>query len=180
MSMLNDKQIKKYCESGIIEPYKPVNVGPCSIDLTLGKNIAYYQGNTAIDPAKHSTYNLKNENMGKSGYVLQPGEFILAETVEKITLPRYLAAKVDGRSSMGRLGIAVHITAGFIDAGFSGTITLEIHNVNSRPVILRPGMIIAQMCFFEIEPCERDYSEKGGRYQNERGATGSRYYQVAK
>jgi dCTP deaminase len=81
---------------------------------------------------------------------------------------------------MGRLGIAVHITAGFIDAGFSGTITLEIHNVNSRPVILRPGMIIAQMCFFEIEPCERDYSEKGGRYQNERGATGSRYYQVVK
>lgn len=179
--MLNDKQIKAGCEyRGLIEPYKPANVGPCSIDLTLGKNIAYYQGNTAIDPAKHSTYNLKNENMPKTGYVLQPGEFILAETIEKITLPRYLAGKVDGRSSIGRLGIAVHITAGFIDAGFSGTITLEIHNVNSRAVILRPGMIIAQMCFFEIEPCERDYSEKGGRYQNERGATGSRYYQVVK
>jgi len=176
--MLNDKQIKAECELGVIEPYNPANVGPCSLDLTLGKNIAYYQGNTAIDPAKHSTYNLKNENMPKTGYILEPGEFILAETVEKITLPRYLAGKVDGRSSMGRLGIAVHITAGFIDAGFSGTITLEIHNVNRRPVILRPGMIVAQMCFFEIDPCERDYQEKGGRYQNERGATGSRYYQV--
>jgi dCTP deaminase len=134
----------------------------------------------AIDPEKHSTYNLKNENMTKSGYVLQPGEFILAETVEKFDIPRNIAAKVDGRSSMGRMGITVHITAGFVDPGFKGTITLEVFNANNRAVILRPGMIVAQMCFFEIEPCERDYQDKGGRYQNERGATGSRYYQVVK
>jgi len=176
MTMLNDRQIKVLCENGIVEPYNPANVGPCSLDLTLGDNIAWYSGydEGPIDPKEKGTYGLVKKDI--SEFVLNPYEFILAETVEKFSIPRNIAAKVDGRSSMGRLGLFQHVSAGFIDPGFFGTITLEIYNANRRPVILRPGMIVAQMCFFEIEPCERDYQDKGGRYQNESGATGSRYY----
>jgi len=182
MSMLNDRQIKELCEKGnIVDPYNPSNVGPCSLDLTLGDSVAWYSGTSGyvLDPENEETYQVQNAIVGRDidKLFLEPGEFLLAETVEKFNIPRNIAAKVDGRSSMGRLGVFQHISAGFIDPGFRGSVTLELYNANRRPVILRPGMIVAQMCFFQIEPCERDYQDKGGRYQNESGATGSRYYQ---
>ena len=178
--MLVDWQIRKLCEAGLVEPYNPEMIGPCSLDLTLGKSIAWYDGTGEIDPEKHSTYNLKHELVSKTGYPIIPGESILWTTAERLSIPNDISFYIDGRSSVGRFFCDMHAASGKGDNGFVGEITLEITNKGKRSVRLRPGMIVAQATFFKTEPCERDYSEKGGRYQNERGATGSRYYQVVK
>ena len=174
--MLNDRQIRVLCtKMDVVDPFDPALVGPSSLDIRLGSRIAYYAGTGIIDPDNQSTYNLIKKD-AESQIILKSNQFILMDTVETFRIPSNIAAKVDGRSSIGRLGIMVHVTAGFIDPGFHGKITLEIKNVNERSVILRPGMIIAQMSFHEIEPCERDYSQKGGRYHGDGDVAGSKYY----
>lgn len=174
--MLNDRQIRALCTKiDVVSPYDPTLVGPSSLDIRLGSRIAYYAGIGILDPENQSTYNLIKQ-YAESLIILHPNQFILMDTVETFRMPSNIAAKVDGRSSIGRLGIMVHVTAGFIDPGFHGKITLEIKNVNERSVILRPGMVIAQMSFHEIEPCEKDYSQKGGRYHGDGDVAGSKYY----
>jgi dCTP deaminase len=113
------------------------------------------------------------------GYTLEPGEFVLGATVEKITLGDSLVARVEGRSSLGRMGIAIHCTAGFIDPGFSGTITLEIKNLNNVPVTIYPGQRIGQLCFERMDsPCEVPYGEKkDSKYMNQVEPTASRINQ---
>lgn len=174
--MLVDWQIRKLCESGMVEPYNPERIGPCSLDLTLGDSIAWYDGTEEIDPEIQSTYNLKHELVHKNGYTLQPNESILWTTAEKLTIPTDISFYIDGRSSIGRFFCDMHAASGKGDNGFVGEITLEITNKGKRAIRLRPGMIVAQVTLFKTEPCERDYSQKGGRYQNECGATGSKYY----
>ncbi|MEY3696575.1 MAG: hypothetical protein RJA41_225, partial [Actinomycetota bacterium] len=113
-------------------------------------------------------------------FVLHPGEFVLGSTFEVVTLPDDIAARVEGKSSLGRLGLLTHATAGFVDPGFSGHITLELSNVSNLPVTLWPGMKIGQLCFIKMSsPSEHPYGSSvyGSRYQNQRGPTPSRSYQ---
>jgi dCTP deaminase len=113
-------------------------------------------------------------------FVLHPGEFVLASSYEVITLPHTIAARLEGTSSLGRLGLLTHSTAGFIDPGFSGHVTLELSNVATLPIKLWPGMKIGQMCFFRLSsPSERPYgsAEYASRYQGQRGPTASRSFQ---
>jgi dCTP deaminase len=112
-------------------------------------------------------------------FVLHPGEFVLASTYEVVTLPDDIAARLEGKSSLGRLGLLTHSTAGFIDPGFSGHVTLELSNVATLPITLWPGMKIGQLCFFRLSsPAEHPYgsNESGSRYQGQRGPTASRSF----
>ncbi|HEY3692309.1 MAG TPA: dCTP deaminase, partial [Pseudonocardiaceae bacterium] len=119
------------------------------------------------------------EPEGDEPFVLHPGEFVLGSTFEQITLPDDLAGRLEGKSSLGRLGLLTHSTAGFIDPGFSGHITLELSNVANLPIILWPGMKIGQLCLFRLSsPAEHPYGSAGvgSRYQGQRGPTPSRAY----
>ena len=114
---------------------------------------------------------------GDEHFILHPGEFVLASTYEVITLPDDVAGRLEGKSSLGRLGLLTHSTAGFIDPGFSGHITLELSNVANLPVKLYPGMKIGQLCLFRLSsPAENSYgsAKYGSRYQNQRGPTASK------
>ncbi|HSP75269.1 MAG TPA: dCTP deaminase, partial [Cryobacterium sp.] len=113
-------------------------------------------------------------------FILHPGEFVLGSTYEKVTLPDDVAARLEGKSSLGRLGLLTHSTAGFIDPGFTGHVTLELSNVATLPIKLWPGMKIGQLCFFRLSsPAERPYgsSAYSSRYQGQRGPTASRSFQ---
>jgi dCTP deaminase len=117
------------------------------------------------------------EPNGEEPFVLHPGEFVLGSTLEVVTLPDDLAARLEGKSSLGRLGLLTHSTAGFIDPGFSGHVTLELSNVANLPITLWPGMKIGQICCFRLSsPAEHPYGSAvyGSRYQGQRGPTASR------
>src|SRR5689334_9958714 len=119
------------------------------------------------------------EPVGDEPFVLHPGEFVLGSTLEVVTLPDDLAGRLEGKSSLGRLGLLTHSTAGFIDPGFTGHITLELSNVANLPIILHPGMKIGQLCLFALSsPAEQPYgsSAYGSRYQGQRGPTPSKAY----
>lgn len=186
MSLLCDWQITELCEtSTLVTPFDPKMVQPCSLDVRLGSTYAEYLGDgrvvggpvlDLIDPREPETYRVVKGKMFDSGFILMPGRFILAETMEVVNLPTDIAMKLDGRSSVGRLGILIHLTAGWIDPGFTGTITLEIFNANARPIVLYPGMVIGQLEIHKIKACKRGYGEKGGRYQSQSGATESRFW----
>jgi dCTP deaminase len=114
---------------------------------------------------------------GQEPFILHPGEFVLASTYELVSLPDDVAARLEGKSSLGRLGLLTHSTAGFIDPGFSGHVTLELSNVATLPIKLWPGMKIGQLCLFRLSsPAEHPYGSagSGSRYQNQRGPTASR------
>ncbi len=159
--ILSDRDIKKKLQNGeiVVESHDSKhheNISASSLDLRLGRFFKVYNHSqkAVLDPRDPESFKdvtklieLKNE---KSPFIVQPGEFILGVTLEKIKLADNLVARVEGRSSLGRLGIIVHSTAGFIDAGFEGTITLEITNINRMPVALYPGMRICQLAFEEM------------------------------
>src|SRR5207244_9347101 len=110
-------------------------------------------------------------------FILHPGEFVLGSTLERVTLPDDVVARIEGKSSLGRLGLLIHSTAGFVDAGWSGHLTLELSNVANLPITIYPGMKIGQLCLFEMtSPAERPYGERG-KYQGQRGPTPSRFYE---
>jgi dCTP deaminase len=112
-------------------------------------------------------------------FILHPGEFVLGSTYEKVTLPRDLVARIEGKSSLGRLGLLVHATAGFVDAGFSGWLTLELSNVANLPIAIYPQMKIGQLAFFALDrEASHAYgdAELGSKYQGQRGPTASRYH----
>jgi dCTP deaminase len=156
--ILSDRDIKNYIARGDIEVSSPKsdhmqNIGASSLDLRLGRYFKLYDHakSPVLDPMKPETFEgiakmieIKEENVP---FIVQPGEFVLGVTLEKVKLADDLVARVEGRSSLGRLGIIIHSTAGFIDAGFEGTITLEITNINRMPVALYPGMRVCQLAF---------------------------------
>jgi dCTP deaminase len=157
-------------------------VQPSSIDVRLDRffrvfNNARY---THIDPAKQQDdLTTLVEPDGDEPFVLHPGEFVLGSTLEVVTIPDDLAARLEGKSSLGRLGLLTHSTAGFVDPGFSGHITLELSNVANLPITLWPGMKIGQLCMFRLtSPSEHPYGSSvyGSRYQDQRGPTPSRSY----
>ena len=119
------------------------------------------------------------EVAGDEAFILHPGEFVLASTLERVVLPNDLAARLDGKSSLGRMGLLTHATAGFVDAGWDGHLTLELSNVATLPIALYPGMKIGQISFFRMTtPAEHPYGSgaTGSKYQGQRGPTPSRYY----
>jgi len=153
-----------------------------SIDVRLDRFFRVFNNSryTHIDPAlQQDDLTTQVEPDGDEPFVLHPGEFVLGSTLEVVTLPDDLAARLEGKSSLGRLGLLTHSTAGFVDPGFSGHITLELSNVANLPITLWPGMKIGQLCMFRLtSPAEHPYGSAvyGSRYQDQRGPTPSRSY----
>ena len=166
-----------------LEPWDPQMMQPSSIDVRLDRFFRVFENHRYphIDPAAdQSDLTREVEPEGDEPFILHPGEFVLGSTYEVVTLPDDVAARVEGKSSLGRLGLLTHATAGFVDPGFSGHVTLELANVATLPIKLYPGMKIGQFCFFRLSsPSEHPYgSEKyGSRYQGQRGPTPSRSFQ---
>lgn len=184
--ILSDGTIRKLIESGEIgvEPYDPSMIQPASIDVRLGKDFLTYRSGShlaTIDPARKdgSTASVMSYEHVVCGddhpeFIVFPNAFVLATTLETIRVPNNLLARLEGKSSLGRIGLQVHITAGYIDPGFIGEVTLELYNVTNRPIVLVPGMKIGQICFEQMDaPAERPYGSSGlgSHYQAQRGAT---------
>ena len=166
-----------------LDPFEPTMVQPSSIDVRLDRFFRVFENHKYphIDPSvDQPDLTRMVEPEGEEPFILHPGEFVLGSTYEVVTLPDDVAARLEGKSSLGRLGLLTHSTAGFIDPGFSGHVTLELSNVATLPIKLWPGMKIGQLCFFRLSsPSEHPYgSEKyGSRYQGQRGPTPSRSFQ---
>lgn len=180
--LLSDRDIKAEIESGRvgIDPYDPAMVQPSSIDVRLDRFFRVFENHRYphIDPSVEQI-DLTREVSTEAGepFVLHPGEFVLGSTYEVVSLPTDVAARLEGKSSLGRLGLLTHSTAGFIDPGFSGHVTLELANVATLPILLWPGMKIGQVCFFRMtSEAEHPYGSSvyGSRYQGQRGPTPSR------
>lgn len=183
--LLSDRDIRAEIESQrvILEPYDDGMIQPSSVDVRLDRFFRTFENHRYphIDPAIEQTdlTRLVEIDPGDS-FVLHPGEFVLASTYEVITLPDDIAGRLEGKSSLGRLGLLTHSTAGFIDPGFSGHVTLELSNVATLPILLYPGMKIGQLCLFRLSsPAEHPYgsAKYGSRYQGQRGPTQSRSWQ---
>ena len=183
--LLSDRDIKAELQRDRIrmEPYLPEMVQPSSIDVRLDRSFRLFDNHkyAYIDPAEDQPELTRLiETKAGEPFILHPGEFVLGSTYEQITLPDDVAARLEGKSSLGRLGLLTHSTAGFVDPGFSGHVTLELSNVATLPIKLWPGMKIGQVCFFRLtSPAERPYgsAEYASRYQNQRGPTASRSFQ---
>jgi len=182
--LLSDRDIKAELASGRIAlaPYDPAMIQPSSIDVRLDRFFRLFDNHKYpyIDPAEDQPEltRLVEVEQGQP-FILHPGEFALGSTFERVTLPDDVAARLEGKSSLGRLGLLTHSTAGFVDPGFTGHVTLELSNVATLPIKLWPGMKIGQMCFFRLSsPAEKPYgsSEYSSRYQGQRGPTASRSY----
>ena len=176
--ILAEIEAKRIC----VEPYDEAMIQPSSIDFRLDRYFRVFENHRYphIDPAvDQSDLTREVEPVGEEPFILHPGEFVLGSTFEVVTLPDDLAARVEGKSSLGRLGLLTHATAGFVDPGFSGHVTLELANVATLPIKLYPGMKIGQLCFFRLSsPAEHPYGSQkyGSRYQGQRGPTPSRSY----
>ena len=179
--LLSDRSIMEAIkEENLIFPYNRDNLQPCSYDVTLDnvfKTISRDHGTSYIDAVTKETIDCSYFTMNNNNYTLMPGEFVLGSTIETVKIPNGIAARFEGKSSLGRIGLSTHITAGFIDPGFRGNITLEIHNVNAVPIMMHAGMKIGQLCFMTLDnEAERPYgsSELGSHYQGQNTVTEAR------
>lgn len=168
--ILNQQQIQKNKRIRITPSPKKHQLQPASIDLTLDDEYLQPVPDEKVDPAKSSP---NYEYITGEKIIIPPHHFILGSTIETVEIPRNIVARVEGRSSIGRLGLTVHVTAGFIDPGFRGNITLEIANLSNNSIILHKGMRICQIVFEEIEEPSQVYGECGNKYQNQVGVCGS-------
>ena len=183
--LLSDRDIATEIEDKriVLDPYDVEMIQPSSIDVRLDRFFRVFENHRYphIDPAADQPDLTRAvEPQGDEPFILHPGEFVLGSTYEVITLPDDVAARLEGKSSLGRLGLLTHSTAGFIDPGFSGHVTLELSNVATLPIKLWPGMKIGQLCFFRLSsPADNPYgsAKYGSRYQGQRGPTPSRSFQ---
>ncbi|WP_281920089.1 dCTP deaminase [Nocardia cyriacigeorgica] len=182
--LLSDRDIRAEIAGGRLglEPFQENLIQPSSIDVRLDGTFRVFNNTryTHIDPAQRQDEltSLVEPAPGEP-FVLHPGEFVLGSTLEVCSLPDDLAGRLEGKSSLGRLGLLTHSTAGFIDPGFSGHITLELSNVANLPITLWPGMKIGQLCLFRLtSPAENPYgsASTGSKYQGQRGPTPSKAY----
>ncbi|WP_106848837.1 dCTP deaminase [Blastococcus sp. Marseille-P5729] len=182
--LLSDRDLRARIDTGDlgIDPFDESLLQPSSIDVRLDRFFRVFnnQQYTHIDPAKQQD-DLTSPVEVQDGdpFVLHPGEFVLGSTLEVISLSDDIASRLEGKSSLGRLGLLTHSTAGFIDPGFSGHITLELSNMANLPITLWPGMKIGQLCVFQLSsPAEHPYGSEvyGSRYQGQRGPTPSRSF----
>ncbi|MCF8534845.1 MAG: dCTP deaminase [Candidatus Nanopelagicaceae bacterium] len=180
--LLSDRDIRAEIAAGrvAVEPFAESMVQPSSVDVRLDRFFRVFENHkySVIDPSIEQS-ELTREVIVEPNehFILHPGEFVLASTYEVITLPDDIAGRLEGKSSLGRLGLLTHSTAGFIDPGFSGHITLELSNVANLPVKLFPGMKIGQLCLIKLSsPAEHPYGSAvyASRYQGQRGPTASR------
>ena len=183
--VLSDRTIRRLiAESRIgIDPYEPDLMQPSSLDVRVDRYFRVFRNSRYpyID-VKVEQEGLTEllEVEGAEAFVLHPGEFVLGSTLERVTLPDDLVARLEGKSSLGRLGLLIHSTAGFIDPGWDGHVTLELSNVANLPITIYAGMKIGQLSFVQLsEPAERPYGSAGigSKYQGQRGPTPSRYWQ---
>ena len=180
--LLSNRDIKSEVASGRvgIDPFQVEMVQPSSVDVRLDRFFRVFENHrySEIDPSTEQPDLTREVEVGADEhFILHPGEFVLASTYEVITLPHDIAGRLEGKSSLGRLGLLTHSTAGFIDPGFSGHITLELSNVANLPVKLFPGMKIGQLCLFKLSSnAEHPYGSAiyGSRYQGQRGPTPSK------
>ncbi|MBA3289472.1 MAG: dCTP deaminase [Acidimicrobiia bacterium] len=183
--ILSDRSLRQAIESEriVVDPYDEHNVQPSSIDVRVDALFRVFRNHTAgvIDVKEDLTALTELIEIPPDGvFMLHPGEFVLGSTLERIGVPDDLVGRVEGKSSLGRLGLLIHSTAGFIDAGFDGHVTLELANVASLPITIYPGMKIGQISFMEMTtPADQPYGKgaRGSKYQGQRGPTPSRYFE---
>src|SRR5918995_100416 len=183
--ILSDRTIREQLAAGRIgiDPFDDSCVQPSSVDLRLDNLFRVFLNHTMpVIDVKEDLEDLTRlvEIAAGDAFILHPGEFVLGSTSERVTLPDDLVARIEGKSSLGRLGLLIHSTAGFIDAGFAGHITLELSNVANLPITLYPGMKIGQVSFLQMTtPAANPYgsSAVGSKYQGQRGPTPSRYWE---
>ena len=180
--LMSDRDIRAQLEAGRIglEPLNLELIQPSSIDVRLDRFFRLFHNHkyAFIDPREdQADLTHMVEVASDEAFILHPGEFVLGSTFELVTLPDDIAARLEGKSSLGRLGLLTHSTAGFVDPGFSGHVTLELANVSNLPIKLWPGMKVGQLCFFQLSsPAETPYGSAKylNRYQGQRGPTASR------
>jgi dCTP deaminase len=183
--ILSDRDLRAEIDGGriIIEPYDASCVQPSSIDVKVSNLFRVFRNHTAavLDVKKDLSDLTELVEVEPDGvFMLHPGEFVLGSTLERVAVPYDLVARVEGKSSLGRLGLLIHSTAGFVDAGFDGHVTLELANVANLPITLYPGMKIGQISFMKMtSPAEKPYGSgaSGSKYQGQRGPTPSRYFE---
>jgi dCTP deaminase len=182
--VLSDRTIKAEIAAGriAIEPYDESMVQPSSIDVRCDRKFRVFHN------ARHPFIDVRKpmddltelvEVTGEEPFILHPGEFVLGQTLERVTVPDDLVARLEGKSSLGRLGLLIHSTAGFVDCGFSGNITLELSNVANLPITIYQGMPIGQISFMRMDgPVERPYGSEGmkSKYQGQSEPTPSSYH----
>lgn len=183
--VLSDRTIRRLIAEGRIgvEPLDQGLIQPSSIDVRVDRFFrvfrnARYAYIDVKEPMEDLTELVEVE--GGEAFILHPGEFVLGSTLERVTLPDDLVARLEGKSSLGRLGLLIHSTAGFVDPGWDGHVTLELSNVANLPITLYAGMKIGQLSFVQLtEPAESPYGSAGlhSKYQGQRGPTPSRYWQ---
>src|SRR5574337_954968 len=184
MAVLSDRDIRALLQAGRIriDPYDPACLQPSSVDLHLDREFRVFRNNRYAfidvrEPQPDLTELLAID--GDEPFILHPGEFVLGQTLEWVELPDDLVARLEGKSSLGRLGLLIHSTAGYVDPGWKGNLTLELSNVANLPIALYFGMKIGQISFFRLtSPVERPYGSKelGSKYQGQSTPTASAYY----
>jgi dCTP deaminase len=185
--ILSDRTLREQIAAGriVIDPLDETLVQPSSIDVRISNLFRVFRNHTrGVIDVKQDTTDLTElieiPADGSQPFMLHPGEFVLGSTLERIAVPDDLVARIEGKSSLGRLGLLIHSTAGFIDAGFDGHVTLELANVASLPITLYPGMKIGQVSFMQMTtPADKPYGQgaTGSKYQGQRGPTPSRYFE---
>ncbi|MEQ8841665.1 MAG: dCTP deaminase [Acidimicrobiales bacterium] len=183
--ILSDRSIREHLESGsiVIDPLDPKGLQPSSVDLRLDRWFRVFRNHTM----SHIDVKTNLEELTQlvevdedEAFILHPGEFVLGSTLERVAVPHDLVARLEGKSSLGRLGLLIHSTAGFVDAGFDGQLTLELSNVASLPITLYPNMKIGQISFQQMTtPAEVPYGSGalGSKYKHQRGPMPSRYWE---
>jgi dCTP deaminase len=182
--VLSDRTIRRLIDERRIEiePYDPALLQPSSLDVRVDRLFRVFRNNRApyIDVKVEQDLTELVEVDDVEPFILHPGEFVLGSTLERVRLPDDLVARLEGKSSLGRLGLLIHSTAGFIDPGWDGHVTLELSNVANLPITIYFGMKIGQISFMQLtEPAESPYGAGaiGSKYQGQRGPTPSRYWQ---
>jgi dCTP deaminase len=180
--VLSDRTIRAEIDAGriTIDPYDSTLIQPASVDVRVDNRFrvfhnARYPYIDVRQPMEDLTELV--EIQGDGPFILHPGEFVLGQTLERVTLPDDLVARLEGKSSLGRLGLLIHSTAGFVDSGFSGNLTLELSNVANLPITIYHGMPIGQISFMRMDgPVENPYGSRGNKYQGQTEPTASRFY----
>jgi len=182
--VLSDRTIRRLIAEGriVIEPFDPSLMQPSSLDVRVDRYFRVFRNSRYpyIDVKAEQEELTELVEAGDEAFILHPGEFVLGSTLERVTLPDDLVARLEGKSSLGRLGLLIHSTAGFIDPGWDGHVTLELSNVANLPITIYPEMKIGQISFVQLsEAAERPYGSEGigSKYQGQRGPTPSRYWQ---
>ena len=183
--ILSDRTIREEIERGriVIEPLGDGCIQPSSVDLHVDRYFRVFRNHSQrVIDVKENQEELTElvEVIGNEALILHPGEFVLGSTVERVRLPDDLVGRLEGKSSLGRLGLLIHSTAGFVDAGWDGFLTLELSNVANLPITVYPGMKIGQISFLKMtSPADAPYGapELGSKYQHQRGPTPSRYFE---